>query len=62
MMKFAIFREVVSDDKKNRKILIEWGEAIILEKLKEHLKKEKTIEKAWEKTKEEFKKESIRIP
>ena len=62
MMKFAIYREVVSGGKKNRKILIEWGEDIIIEKLKFHLAEERTLERAWEKTKREFKKESIRIP
>ena len=59
-MKFAIFREVVTNGRKKRKVYVEWDKHQIVEELSRELGQD--ISKALNNIIEKFKKESIRIP
>lgn len=62
-MKFAIFREIVQEGKKQRRFLVEWNKDDIIKALAKELEiREYNVRMAFVKIIEDFKKESIRIP
>jgi hypothetical protein len=67
-MKFAIFREIIKDGKKKRKVYVEWDKDRIIEELQRELdvhwdfRVAEKIPELFNNVIEKFKKESIKIP